>query len=173
MQIKKTVCLLGLSTAFAGGCGPHRESSEVSSASSAVVGGERVFEGVSFQGKSCTLKMVHDAEGKLKSFELTEEFKVDYKIPTPGSGLYGVYYWPTTLQSEVHLAAGSWAVKPSFLRDAEVVEGKGKALFWDGNRHHQLVFKPSTASPRSVTYSSAERVLGAIPTVMIEGLCNF
>lgn len=154
------------------GCGTKTEPSKTS-LRQAVEATSQTLEGIGYNGKTCFLHSMRGDDGKLQQVQFKEDFKVEYKLPAPASGLYGVYYWPANFDTDVQLASGQWSVKRSLLRDADVLEGDGKALFWDGTRHHKLVFKPSIQAPKSVSYSSVEYLLGLIPFVVLDGLCTF
>lgn len=155
-------------------CGKSTPNAELSATQPDVTTTSVKLEGKGYEGKPCTLEVEQKLDGSLKSLKFSEDFKVDYKIPAPGSGLYGVYYWPKTFETGVHLAESSLNVKRSLLGDADVLEGDGKPLFWDaGTLHHKFVFKPSLKAPKKVTYHSVNRVAGVVPFVVIDGECNF
>jgi hypothetical protein len=164
--------VLGLLLVF--GCGRSAPNTELSAAQPSVATTAVKFEGKGFENKPCTLEVDQKPDGSLKSLKFSEDFKVDYKMPAPGSGLYGVYYWPKTFDTAVNLVDSSLTVKRSLLGDADVLEGDGKPLFWDaGTLHHKFVFKPSLKAPKKVTYHSVNRVAGVVPFVVIDGECNF
>jgi hypothetical protein len=123
------------------------------------------------RGQICSLKLSAD-EG-VASLELKGFYKVDYKIPTPGSGLYGVYYWEQTFSPVTHII-GEPRISTSSWRGGVVIEGQGKPLFWDGtDARHKLVIKPSLAHPKEVSYHTTHRVAGVIPMVIIDMKCRF
>lgn len=164
--------MVGIFLVFA--CGRSAPNAELSAAQPDATTTLVKFEGKGYEGKPCILEVEQKLDGSLKSLKFSEDFKVDYKIPAPGSGLYGVYYWPKTFDTDVHLAESSLNVKRSLLGDADVLEGDGRPLFWDaGTLHHKFVFKPSLKAPKKVTYHSVNRVAGVVPFVVIDGECNF
>jgi hypothetical protein len=167
-----------LSLSFAGvtlayACGRETPSAQVAAVAPITESSTQKLEGKAYNEKPCSLEVTQNPDGSLKNLKFTEEFKVDYKIPAPGSGLYGIYYWQETFDTAVNLADSSLKVKRSLLGDADVLEGDGKPLFWDvGPLHHKFVFKPSLKAPKKITYHSVARIAAVVPFVVIDGECN-
>ena len=173
MRHNKIKILATIATLLAFGCGTQSNNSVIS-ASKTIETPANKFNGIGFNGKPCSLEIDRTSDGKVLALRFKEEFKVDYKLPSPGSGLYGVYYWGATFDSNTNIASGHVDVKRSFLGDADVVEGDGKPLFWSvPEHHHKFVVKPSLDAPKSLTYHAVERLLGAVPFVITDGVCNF
>jgi len=166
-----SLSIAGVTLAYA--CGRETPAYRIAAVAPSTETSTQKFEGKAYNGKPCSLELTQNSDGSLKSLKLTEEFKVDYKIPSPGSGLYGVYYWQETFDTAVNLADSSLKEKRSLLGDADVLEGDGKPLFWDvGPLHHKFVFKPSLKAPKKITYHSVARVAAVVPFVVIDGECN-
>lgn len=164
--------IAGTFLAFA--CGKETDNSSLSAADPAPSLVSTKLSGTGYNNKPCTLEVERNTDGSLKGLKFSQDFKVDYKIPAPGSGLYGVYYWPNTFDTSVNLADSSLSIERSLLRDADILEGDGQPLFWNVDKlHHKLVFKPSLTSPKKVTYHSVSRLAGVVPFVVIDGECNF
>ncbi len=167
----RVLAIIATSVTFS--CGVQSNTS-VDSGVKAIETAANKIEGVGFQGKPCSLEIDRTSDGKVSALRFKEEFKVDYKLPSPGSGLFGVYYWGATFDSDTNIASRSVEVKRSILGDADIVEGDGKPLFWGvPEHHHKFVIKPSLDAPKSLTYHSVERILGAVPFVVTDGVCTF
>lgn len=161
----------GLSLVLA--CGRQASHAELSTTDQSTDVSVKKHEGKGYEGQPCSLEIEENADGSLKRLKFAGDFKVDYKIPAPGSGLYGVYSWDNTFDTAVHVVDSSLRVKRSLLGDADVLEGDGKPLFWDtGKIHHKLVFKPSLKDPRKVTYHSVNRLVAVVPFVVIDHECE-
>jgi hypothetical protein len=120
------------------------------------------------------MEIVSSGSSQVDSVTLSGTFTADYQIPAPLSGLYGKYRWDGTLSSEGNMLESGVSVSRSILRDADVIKGRGKPIFWDTPAHaHKLVVKPSLAAPRTVDYSARQTIAGVVPFVSISLACRF
>jgi hypothetical protein len=130
--------------------------------------------GTDSEGAPCSLELVQSSSRQVDSVALAGTFTVDYRIPAPLSGLYGKYRWDGTLSSAVNMLESNVSASRSILRDADVVRGRGKPIFWDTPAHtHKLVVKPSLAAPLSVDYSASQNIAGVVPFESISLACRF
>ena len=135
------------------------------------LGGEKTLTGKDDRGESCSLKV--PAEDGGTEVALGGQFKVDYKIPAPLSGLYGVYYWNATFATSSNVI-GAPSIGKALFFNKIVFEGRGKPLFWDGTDSlHHLEFKPSLTQPSEVTYHATQRIAGILPFVTVDLHCTF
>lgn len=166
MLNRKNVMLLTLSLA---GCGQALERN--ASQPLAAAAGTRVLHGVDDQGASCVLTLTQDAGDQLLALSLKGTFVVDYKIPTPGSGIYGKNRWDGTFDSTVN-AAEKFSQSSGWFGGHKVY-GRGKPLFWDvPTVDHYVTLSPSLAQPTSASYHSEQKVAVVIPFVVTDLQCK-
>ncbi len=147
---------------------PAAESDETESKQAALQ--PTTFQGVDDRGQPCSYTVGNDAR---ESLTLHGTYKVDYKIPTPGSGIYGINYWDATFDGAFNFVRPP-AQRRAFWGGGDVVEGKGKPLFWDGDdAFHVIVARPSLGNPKEVTYHTTHRIAGVVPMVVIDLACKF
>lgn len=159
--LNRTTLLVSIGTLL-GACG-RVDYSEIRS----LQGDDRIF-----RGQDCQVSISESQDGSLARITLHGTFTIDYKIPTPGSGFFGKYQWEGNFDSEHHFSRGELNVRRSWLGDADVIEGRGQPIFWDGSSHHKIIVKPSLLEPKVVNYQSTERILGTVPVVTISAECE-
>lgn len=145
-------------------------SSENSTASSL----ESTWYGVDSENAPCSFTLALGPTGTVEVLQLTGTFVSDYKIPTPLSGLYGIYRTPAQLDQDNNMSEKQADLSRSWLRDADVIKGRGKPVLWDQPFHdHKLVIKPHSQKPESVEYSAHQRLAGVLPFVDMSLKCTF
>ncbi len=163
-----SLSLVSLSLLWLAACGRPEEAQL--KAENAAVGS---VQGVDTEKAPCSLSYERGADGTLSDLKVEATFVVDYKIPMPGSGLYGVYRWPGSFTLAKNAREGL-KLKRSFLGDADVITGKGEPLFWSAGMHdHKFVVKPSLANPQTLSYEAKEKVGGVLTTVELSLNCQF
>ena len=129
--------------------------------------------GIDDERSVCIFGIALDPQGQVSSLELRGTFSVDYKIPTPGSGIYGLQRWQGALTADGNMAETGPKTHRSFLNDADIVEGRGFPIFWNNEvTDHKLIVKPSLANPSTVRYESTTKILGFIPFTVSTMTCT-
>ena len=147
-----------------------RDSGSQLAAASATEPQSTTLRGSDAEGDACSVTITLGADGAVAGLRLDGKFQVDYKLPTPGSGLYGKYRWAGSFDSHVQIA-DNFSVSRWF--GAEYLQGKGKPLFWDTPTvDHKVTATPSLARPTEVSYHSSQNLAVLIPFVTTDLSCK-
>ncbi len=113
----------------------------------------RSFEGVDEHGDRCALELTATDQGELVALHYQGTFTAHYKIPTPGSGLYGDYRWEGEFTMDRNTDASGLKVRKRLLWGGTEIKAHGKPIFWDvPESDHLFVLKGDLESPESLTY---------------------
>jgi hypothetical protein len=155
-------------------CGHETKSSVINSAATELKLTEQTkFVGTTDNGVSCTVELRLNDNNEVTGAKLSGTYTVDYKIPAPLSGLYGVYNMPGEFDSATNIKSGDLKVGRGWLGGDLALEGSGKPIFWDTpDIHHKLTIKGSLTEPESVYYSSTMKIAGILPFVKIDLNCG-
>ena len=160
-------------TTLGSGCGRDSKQASAALAQDEAITSVQSYRGSDPLGKECSLQLSFDAANQLLALALTATFKVDYKIPMPLSGLYGIYYWPGEFTTSRNLQPTTMRVDKSWFNQDVVVSGKGKPIFFDVPELTQTVtLKDGLAQPTAVTYASTYRVAGVVPVNQVSLDCQ-
>ncbi len=148
------------------GCGsPHEDQSLLNIAPS--------LSGTDSLGRPCSFTYEKNTQGLLTQLSLKGTYLVDYKIPAPLSGIYGVQHWPGEFNMGVHTPNSPLAVKKNWLGNSEYVEGEGKPLFFDTpTHHHKITFEGGLGASKVVRYHATQKIGGVIPFITIDLECK-
>jgi len=155
-------------------CGHETKTSDIKSASTELKLTNQIkFVGTNDQGVSCTVDLRLNAKNELTGAMLSGTFTVDYKIPAPASGLYGIYNMPGAFDSAMNIKSDDLKIGRGLLGGDLTLEGNGKPIFWDvPDAHHKVTIKGSLADPQSANYSSTTKIAGILPFVKMELSCG-
>ena len=167
------IVLAGLTLTHCGQDLKTAKSNLASAVTNVPAAGLTRLHGVDDRGDQCLVELRLDDQSRLVGVNLSGTYTVDYKIPAPISGIYGVQRMPGLFDSKENIAAGGVKISKAWFGGGTVLAGTGKPLFWDvPDASHQVTVNGSLELPTSVVYSSVTKIAGILPFVTIDLNCH-